>query len=739
MKRFKARQAYLLFILILSVFLITGCGGGENTTGHWDGEGDGGGAIEDTTAPTVTFTDPADGATGVAINRNIAASFSEAMDPLTITTATFTLQQGATPISGIVTYSGVTAVFNPTGNLASSTTYTATITTGAKDLAGNALAANYTWSFTTGAAPDTTAPTVIFTDPADGETGVALNKKIAATFSEVMDPLTITTATFTLNQGATPISGSVTYVGLIATFDPTSDLASNTTYTATITIGAKDLAGNAMAAFYAWDFTTGAAPDTTAPTVILTDPANGETGVALNKNIAATFSEAMDPLTINNVTFTLRLGTTPISGTVTYSGVTAVFNPTGNLASNTTYTATITTGAKDLAGNALAADYTWSFTTGAVLDTTHPTVILTVPVDAATGVADNTTITATFSEAMDPWTIITANFTLMDGLTPVNGTVAYDVLNKIATFTPLSPLTPGTTYTALITTGATDLAGNALVSGIVPNPWSFTIAPAPGPDLGLATPFAIAATAGVTNTSAAPITHINGDVVLDPLDQCNAVTVDNAGGFGLCGGSPPTISGTVVTNTYPDTTTSALVKADLNAAFLSITPLAGPPAVGSLGGGIMLPAPTTLGNVAGSPFVLGDNYFTPGVYTSITSILITGDITLDGQGDPNAVFIFQSASSLTTADGAISPGAHTRILLTNGAKASNVWWQVASSATIGTYTEFEGNILAAYDITMKLGSTSCGRSMAGAWVGGAGAFVFVGSNVVSVPGNGCPL
>jgi hypothetical protein len=264
----------------------------------------------------------------------------------------------------------------------------------------------------------------------------------------------------------------------------------------------------------------------------------------------------------------------------------------------------------------------------------------------------------------------------------------------------------------------------------------------PGPaiviDLGLAGPFAIAATAGVTNTITSPITHINGNVVLTPNQTCNAVTVDNAGGFGLCGGMPPTISGTVITNVYPNTTTAAAIKADLNAAFLSITPLAGPPAVGSLAGGIAMAAPTTLGNTAGSPLVLGDNWFTPGVYTSITSILITGDVTLDGQGDPNAIFIFQSASSLTTADGAPSPGAHSRILLTNGTKASNVWWQVASSATIGSYSEVRGNILAAFDITMKTGATACGRSMAGAWVGGAGAFIF-DSNVVSVPGNGCPL
>jgi hypothetical protein len=195
-------------------------------------------------------------------------------------------------------------------------------------------------------------------------------------------------------------------------------------------------------------------------------------------------------------------------------------------------------------------------------------------------------------------------------------------------------------------------------------------------ELGLAAPFAIAATAGVTNTITSPITHINGNVVLTPNQTCNAVTVDNAGGFGLCGGMAPTIAGTVLTNVYPDTTTAAAIKADLNAAFLRITPLAGPPAVGSLGGGIAIAAPTTLGDVAGSPLVLGDNWFVPGVYLSSTSVLITGDVTLDGQGDTNATFVFQSASSLTTADGAASPGAHVRILLINGAKASNVWWLV---------------------------------------------------------------
>ena len=326
----------------------------------------------DTTAPTVSSTNPANAATGVALNQQVAATFSEAMDSLTITTATFTLLQGSTPVSGAVAYAGVTATFTPASNLTASTTYTATITTVAKDLAGNALAVNKVWSFTTGTAPDTTAPTVSSTNPANAATGVALNQQVAATFSEAMDSLTITTATFTLLQGSTPVSGAVAYAGVTATFTPASSLAASTEYTATITTGAKDLAGNALASNKVWSFTTGTAPDTTAPTVSSTNPANAATGVALNQQVAATFSEAMDSLTITTATFTLLQGTTPVSGAVAYAGVTATFTPASSLAASTEYTATITTGAKDLAGNALASNKVWSFTTGTAPTPPHP-------------------------------------------------------------------------------------------------------------------------------------------------------------------------------------------------------------------------------------------------------------------------------------------------------------------------------------------------------------------------------
>jgi hypothetical protein len=283
------------------------------------------------------------------------------MDATTITTATFTLTQGTNSVSGFVSYSGTIATFAPAGNFLANTLYTATITTGAKDLAGNALLNNYVWSFTTGAAVVVTPPQVSSTDPANAASGVALNQKVAATFTKTMDASTITAATFTLTQGTTTVSGFVSYSGTTAILAPSSSLAPNTIYTATITTGAKDLSGNSLANNYVWTFTTGAQVVNTPPTVISTDPLNGAINVALNKKITATFSTTMDPSSITTATFTLMQGFTFVSGTVSCVGTTATYTPSSNLSLNTPYTATITTGAKDLAGNALVNNYVWSF------------------------------------------------------------------------------------------------------------------------------------------------------------------------------------------------------------------------------------------------------------------------------------------------------------------------------------------------------------------------------------------
>jgi hypothetical protein len=206
------------------------------------------------------------------------------------------------------------------------------------------------------------APKVVSTDPITSATNSAVNTKISATFDVAMNPSTITNTTFTVKQGTTAVAGTVTYIGTTASFTPTASLTPNAIFTATLSTGIKNASGMALASAFSWSFTSGA-PDITAPTVTLTNPLNSAVGVTLGHTVVVTFSEAMDPATISASTFTLKRGATSLAGTVAYSGTTATFTPSNTLSNSVNYTATVTTGAKDMAGNALTTNITWSFAT----------------------------------------------------------------------------------------------------------------------------------------------------------------------------------------------------------------------------------------------------------------------------------------------------------------------------------------------------------------------------------------
>jgi len=368
---------------------------------------------------------------------------------------------------------------------------------------------------------------------------------------------------------------------------------------------------------------------------------------------------------------------------VTYANGTATFTPTRALDASSVYTATITTRATDLAGNALGANSVWSFTTGAAPDTTPPTVTSTVPFNSAVNVPVSQTVAATFSEAMDPSTISTSTFTLTGPSSAnVTGTVAYDVLSHVATFAPGSPLAPNTFYTATITTGARDLAGNAMAANAV---WSFTTAAAAAGQspvaLGAAANFAVLAGSTVTSGGA---TTVNGDLGVSP-------------GTAVTGFPPGIVNGT----THSADPTSAQAQLDLTTAYNDAA-------------GRTVGAVTVSGN-------LGGLTLTPGLYKSTGSLEISsGDLTLDAQGDANAVFIFQMASTLTTTAG-------RQVILSGGAKASNVFWQVGTSATLGTTSVFKGTIMANQAITLNNGATLSGRALAQI------AAVSLGSNIITIP------
>jgi hypothetical protein len=537
--------------------------------------------------PLVSATNPVNKATGVAINTTLSTTFNVAMEPSSLSNSNFTLKQGTTNIAGTTAYAGMTASFDPTENLLPNTLYTATISSAAKNTSGTGLARNFEWTFTTGAVPDNTLPTVTLSSPVNNATGVALNKELVITFSEAMDKTTLNSSTFTLKQGSTVVAGTVSYTGMAATFKPTSALTPSTAYTGTVTTAAKDLAGNAIASSLVVTFTTAAAADIALPMVNSTDPLNNTIDIARNKVISLTFNEAMDPLTINATTLTVKQGANAVAGTVSYSGMTAKFTPSVSLSPNTIYTVSITTGAKDIAGNALAASTSWNFTTG----TTSSLATVNL------GTSENYVILAQTAINNGPTSAITGDL----GLSPA-----------------------ATSYiTGLALTDATGYATSSQVTGQV---------------------FA----ADMVSPTSNNLTTAIGDMQTAYTDAAGRPTPD----------------------------------------FLELS-------TGNLGG-------LTL---------------TPGLYKWTSTVTLPSDVIISGGA--NDIWIFQISGDLLMSSA-------VNITLGGAAQAKNIFWQIAGQATIQTDAHFEGIILSKTGITFQAGASLDGRAL-------AQTAVILSSNAVTQP------
>jgi hypothetical protein len=335
----------LPMIALLSIAILSGCDKDEDPA----------------VRPRVISTGPVSNATGVALNTSISTVFSTDMEATT--GSKLTLKQGSTNIAGTSQLTGANISFQPTGELLPNTVYTATISKTAADVTGTTMLQDYTWSFTTGVTPDIIKPSITVTNPLNNATGISVSQKVVITFSENMDVSTLSALTLSVKQGVTAVAGTVTSTGTTITFTPSVNLETEKIYIATLTTGAKDVAGNSIAANYVVTFTTAIALDTTLPMVQATTPLNNATSVALSQVVSVTFSELMNPLTITGSSLMLKQGVNAIAGTVSYTDKTAKFTPAAPLTVGLLYTASITTAAKDLAGNALAANTNWNFTT----------------------------------------------------------------------------------------------------------------------------------------------------------------------------------------------------------------------------------------------------------------------------------------------------------------------------------------------------------------------------------------
>jgi len=410
------------------------------------------------------------------------------------------------------------------------------------------------------------------------------------------------------------------------------------------------------------------------PVVVSTVPANAAVNVPLNQVISVTFNEVMNPETFTPESFTLQ-GTAVIAGTkaatvvtgvFTFSDKTVIFTPSSPLVANTTYKGTVKTGVKDLAGNALQVEHVWSFATGV-----PPTVTTTDPANNATGVALNKTVTANFSVPMDPLTITGTSVTVKQGTTTVAGTVSYT--GTKVSFVPTAPFVANTLYTATITSAAANLSGSMLASDYV---WSFTTAQAISqPSLFSSSFGAFGGNAGITNqgiftainngsigtTGASTLVTGLHDSTGDSYSE-TPLNIGDVKGFIYTATPPPVIPATGAHGGTAET--MAIAQAGLLAAsnfYISISPANKP-------GGITL-----------STDELGGRTLAPGIYKSGSSYNISSlDLTLDAQGDANAVWIFQVPSALTVGT---TTGARS-VQLVNGAQAKNVFWYVGEAAVI---------------------------------------------------------
>jgi len=404
------------------------------------------------TAPTVTSTSPADGATNVPTNATVTVNFDRSVDA---TTSSFKLEcPTGTPIPYSLSSSPASSfTLTPNSVLPGGVTCTVTVVAAqvTDDSNGTPMDADYVFSFTTDVPPAVTT-----TSPADGATDVNAGSTVTINFSESVNAsgsafsLECPTGTpEAFNQSSSPASSF--------TLTPTSDLPAGTTCTVTVhASGIADVdAGSPLGADYQFSFTTD-----TPPSVTSTVPANGATDVNAGSTITINFSKSVSA---TGSAFSLECPTgTPESFSTSSSPASSyTLTPTSSLPAGTICTVVVHhTQITDASSTTMTADYTFSFTVD-----TPPAVTSTSPVDTATNVPLNTTITVNFSKSVSA---TTSSFTLE---CPTGTPISYSLSSSPAssyTLTPTANLPADTVCTVTVVANqVSDASSTNMVSNYV--------------------------------------------------------------------------------------------------------------------------------------------------------------------------------------------------------------------------------------------------------------------------------
>jgi large repetitive protein len=412
-----------------------------------------------------TFSiNPPDTQTNVPVNVVITAVSSDDLDPTTFSNNAITVtKSGGGAVSGTsnLNADGVTLTFTPSAPLAVSTLYNVSVGAGLKDTEGNSVTVSNS-SFTTGTTGFAGGSfTVSSTSPVNGATSVSVTSPVTFTMSNMVNTASVnpnTVFVFINNTGAV-VAGTYSFpTASSVTFTPLSQYPANTLMDMEV-CGIQDEAGNSACTF-AGSFTTVNSPDTTAPTVTIS-PANGATNVGSNTQVILSFSESINPSTINSQSVNMLNGDAPINPGITISrdNRTLTLSP-GQLPGGATITVTATHLVQDLSGNALA-DTTSQFTVAPPDSASAPSVLNMRPGNGATDVPTNTAITLFTSAPMNSGTLPGALHVSQNGIVvPGNSTVGSN--GQSIEFTPTSALLQGKITQVFLDSTATDTFGNPL-------------------------------------------------------------------------------------------------------------------------------------------------------------------------------------------------------------------------------------------------------------------------------------
>ncbi|MBF0502436.1 MAG: Ig-like domain-containing protein, partial [Candidatus Riflebacteria bacterium] len=437
-------------------------------------------------------------------------------------------------------------------------TYQVTIASGATDQAGTPLAGTLSFSFTT---VPPIPPTIVGITPVSGTSGISRQTQIVITFDHFMDTTSVEAAV----SLSPPPGGALTPVwsggGDTLTLTPTVSLAWNTLYTLSVTTGARDLDGTPLASIFSATFTTEIPPT---PVIVAAGvvPAAGSSGIATATQISIPFSEPMDHPSVE-AAFGLRSGSGPIAGSFSWSGETLIFTPSAPLSYAVLHTISVTSSAHSLAGATLGAPWSSTFTTIAA---PVPAVLASsIPVAGAVGVALNSSVSLTFSKAMNTGTVnVTMSPVPLGTLNAVwsNG-------NKTLSLTWSIGLQPGIVYQASVDAAARDIDGLALngtpifqfQTGTITAPQVTSMIPA----------------AGATDVIRSTTFQITFDRQMDQIPTAAAISLaPNPGGSTTPAWSLDGLTLTLTRSTPLDFDTQYSLTAGVGAHDLSMVPLSAP-------------------------------------------------------------------------------------------------------------------------------------------------------------------